>query len=43
LHKIGAIDKQTMREFDESCPTAVRVFSPEEIKTMDLRIETFEH
>jgi putative transcriptional regulator len=37
LHEVGAIDKQTMREFDEACLTPVRVLSPEEIKTMRLR------
>ncbi|MDA8125842.1 MAG: DNA-binding transcriptional regulator [Deltaproteobacteria bacterium] len=37
LHEIGAIDKKTMREFDEACLTAVRVLSPEEIKTIRLR------
>jgi len=37
LHEVGAIDKQTMREFDEACLTTVRVLSPEEIKTIRLR------
>ena len=37
LHEVGAIDKQTMREFDEACLTPVRVLSPEEIKTIRLR------
>ena len=37
LHEVGAIDKQTMREFDEACLTPVRVLSPEEIKTIGLR------
>ena len=37
LHEVGAIDKQTMRKFDEACLTPVRVLSPEEIKTMRLR------
>ena len=37
LHEIGAIDKQTMREFDEACLTPVRVLSPDEIKTIRLR------
>jgi putative transcriptional regulator len=31
LHEIGAVDKQTMREFDEACLTSVHVLSPEEI------------
>jgi putative transcriptional regulator len=37
LHDVGAIDKQTMREFDDACLTQVRVLSPEEIKTIRLR------
>ena len=37
LHEVGAIDKQTMREFDEACLTTVHVLSPEEIKTIRLR------
>jgi hypothetical protein len=36
MHEIGAIDKQTMREFDEVCLTPVRPLEPEEIK--ELRI-----
>lgn len=39
LHEIGAIDKQTMREFDDACLTPVRLFSPEEIR----RLRTREH
>lgn len=27
LHEIGAVDKKTMREFDEACLTPVRVLS----------------
>jgi len=37
LHEIDAIDKQTMREFDEACLTPVRVLSPDEIRTIRLR------
>lgn len=37
LREVGAIDKQTMREFDEACLTPVRILSPEEIKTIRLR------
>lgn len=37
LHEIGAIDKETMREFDETCLTPVRTLSPEEIKTIRMR------
>lgn len=32
LHEVGAVDKQTMREFDEACLTPVTVLTPEEIK-----------
>lgn len=37
LREIGAIDKHTMREFDETCLTPVRALSPEEIKTIRVR------
>jgi putative transcriptional regulator len=33
-HEIGAIDKKTMREFDESCLIAAPVLSPAEIKAL---------
>ena len=36
LHEIDAVDKKTMREFDEACLTPVRVLSPEEIKLSSL-------
>lgn len=32
LHEVGAIDKRTMRKFDEGCLTPVHVLTPEEIK-----------
>jgi len=32
LYEVGAIDKQTMREFDESCLTPIEEISPEQIK-----------
>ena len=32
LHRVGAIDKATMREFDESCLTAPPEIAPNEIK-----------
>ncbi len=32
LHEAGAIDKQTMRQFDEACLTPVRPMTPDEIK-----------
>jgi len=34
LHEIGAIDKQTMREFDESCLTPVTPMPPERIRAL---------
>ncbi len=34
LHDVGAIDKQTMRHFDDVCLTPVRSLSPEEIKAI---------
>lgn len=34
LHDISAVDKQTMREFDEACLTPVHVLAPEEIKAL---------
>ena len=37
LHAVGAVDKQTMREFDDSCLTPVQVLSPEEIKSLRMR------
>ncbi len=37
LHDVGAIDKQTMRDFDESCLTPVKEFTPDAIRQMRLR------
>lgn len=37
LHEIGAINKQTMREFDQACLTPVHVLAPEEIRQIRLR------
>ena len=37
LHEVGAIDKKTMREFDEACLVPVRALSPDEIKSIRLR------
>lgn len=34
LREIGAIDKQTMRQFDEACLTPVRTLSPRQIKAI---------
>ncbi len=32
LHEVGAIDKQTMREFYQACLTPVQALAPEEIQ-----------
>lgn len=37
LHDVGAINKQTMREFDGTCLMPVHILGPEEIKAMRLR------
>ena len=34
LHNMGAIDKQTMRHFDDSCLTPVRLLTPRQIKAI---------
>lgn len=34
LYKVGAIDKATMRSFDESCLTVPDEFEPDEIKAL---------
>ncbi|QNB09175.1 helix-turn-helix domain-containing protein [Herbaspirillum frisingense] len=34
LHDIGAIDKQTMRAFDESCLTPIQAMPPERIRAL---------
>ena len=34
LHKVGAVSKQTLREFDESCLTPVRPMTLEAIRTL---------
>jgi putative transcriptional regulator len=37
LHKIGAINKTTMKGFDEACLTAPPALKPEQIKKLRLR------
>jgi putative transcriptional regulator len=37
LHKVGAIDKQTMRRFDDACLTPVQSISPKQIKLLRKR------
>ena len=37
LHEVGAINKQTMREFDEACLTPIHILCPAEIKALRLR------
>ena len=34
LHDTGAIDKQTMRRFDDACLTPIRPLKPKEIKAI---------
>lgn len=34
LHVVGAIDKQTLREFDDACLTPVAPLSPEAIRAL---------
>lgn len=34
LHEVGALDKQTMREFDEASLTPVHPLTPEEIRAI---------
>lgn len=34
LHEVGAVDKTTMRDFDETCLTTVKPISPEEIRAL---------
>lgn len=34
LHKVGVIDKATMREFDALCLTPVQQLSPDEIRSL---------
>jgi putative transcriptional regulator len=38
LYKVGAIDKATMRSFDEACLTAPPALKPEQIKKLRLRL-----
>lgn len=37
LHKAGAVDKQTMRSFDESCIVEIPAFKPQEIRKIRLQ------
>jgi putative transcriptional regulator len=37
LHRVGVIDKATMREFDALCLTPVTPMAPEEIKALQER------
>ena len=37
LHAAGAMDKRTMREFDDRCLTPVRPLRPKEIRALRLR------
>jgi putative transcriptional regulator len=37
LHEVGAVDRQTMREFDETCLTPIEEMLPEQIKALRIR------
>jgi len=37
LHKAGAMDKRTLKEFDEMCLTPVEELTPEKIRKIRLR------
>lgn len=37
LHEVGAVNRQTMREFDEACLTPIEVMLPEQIKALRMR------
>lgn len=37
LHEVGAVDKQTMREFDDACLTPIEPMAPADIKAIRLR------
>jgi putative transcriptional regulator len=39
MFEAGVIDKKTMRQFDESCLTPIRPFTPSEIKALREREE----
>ena len=34
MHRIGAVNKRTMKEFDDACLEPVKTFSAEEIRTL---------
>ena len=40
LHEGGAIDKRTLREFDEACLSPAMTFQPDEIKAIRARRST---
>ena len=37
LQEVGAVDRHTMREFDETCLTPIEVMLPEQIKALRMR------
>jgi len=37
LHQVGAINKQTMRRFDDACLTPIRPLKPREIRAIRVR------
>ena len=42
LHRAGAVDKATMREFDALCLTPVEPLAPEEIRALREREQVFQ-
>jgi len=34
LYRVGAVDKRTMKKFDDTCLEPVKIFSAEEIRTL---------
>ncbi len=43
LHEVGAIDKRTMREFDEAALTPIGTLAPEEIRAIREREHLSQH
>ena len=39
LYKIGLVDKETMRHFDDTCLTEIPEFTPDDIRALRLREE----
>lgn len=39
LHRIGTINKITMREFDEACLAPIKELTPEDIRTLREQVQ----